>query len=92
MLGELDSHRQKNTAHFSILGFPCGSVGKESTRNVGDLGSTPGLRRSPGEGKGYPLQYSALENSRQNIYSPWGYKESDMTERLSLHFRQKNKT
>ena len=50
MLGELDSHRQKNTAHFSILGFPCGSVGKESTRNVGDLGSTPGLRRSPGEG------------------------------------------
>ena len=47
-----------------ILGFPCGSAGKESACNVGDLGSIPGLRRSPGEGKGYPLQYSGLENSR----------------------------
>ena len=36
---------------------------KESAHNVGDLGSTPGLGRSPGEGKGYPLQYSGLENS-----------------------------
>ena len=44
-------------------GFPCGSDGKESTCNAGDLGSTPGLGRSPGEGKGYPLQYSGLENS-----------------------------
>ena len=42
---------------------PCGSVGKESACNVGDLGSIPGLGRSPGEGKGYPLQYSGLENS-----------------------------
>ena len=42
---------------------PCGSVGKESTYNVGDLGSIPGLGRSPGKGKGYPLQYSGLENS-----------------------------
>ena len=41
-----------------FLGFPCGSAGKESTRNVGDLGLIPGLGRSPGEGKGYPLQYS----------------------------------
>jgi len=45
------------------LGFPCGSAGKESAYNVGGLGSTPGLRRPPGEGKGYPLQYSGLENS-----------------------------
>ena len=45
------------------MGFPCGSAGKESARNVGDLGSIPGLGRSPGEGKGYPLQYSGLENS-----------------------------
>ena len=44
--------------------FPCGSAGKESACNVGDLGSVPGLGRSPGEGKGYPLQYSGLENSR----------------------------
>ena len=45
------------------MGFPCGSAGKESTCNVGDLGSIPGLGWSPGEGKGYPLQYSCLENS-----------------------------
>ena len=45
------------------LGFPCGSVGKESACNVGGLVSIPGLGRSPGEGKGYPLQYSGLENS-----------------------------
>ena len=44
-------------------GFPCSSVGKESTCNAGDLGSIPRLGRSPGEGKGYPLQYSCLESS-----------------------------
>ena len=43
---------------YPIMGFPCGSAGKESARNEGDLGSIPGLGRSPGEGKGYPLQYS----------------------------------
>ena len=47
----------------SHLGFPGGSAGKEFTWNVGDLGSIPGLGRSHGEGKGYPLQYSGLENS-----------------------------
>ena len=52
------------------LGFSGGSAGKESTCNVGDLGLIPGLRRSPGEGKGYPLQYSGLENSMH--YSPLG--------------------
>ena len=45
------------------LGFPFGSAGKESACNAGDLGLFPGLGRSPGEGKGYPLQYSGLENS-----------------------------
>ena len=63
----------------AFLSFPGGSAGKESACNVGDLGSIPGLGRSPGEGKGYPLQYSGLE-------SPWGRKESIRTERLSLHF------
>ena len=48
-------------------GFPCGSAGKESTCSVGDLGSIPGLGRSPGDGKGYPLQYSSLENSMDCI-------------------------
>ena len=49
------------------VGFPCGSSGKESTCNAGDLGSIPGLGRSPGEGKGYPLLYSGLENSMDCI-------------------------
>ena len=50
-----------------FLGFPCGSAGKESACNVGDLGSTPGLGRSPGEGKVYPFQHSGLENSMDYI-------------------------
>ena len=49
------------------MGFPGGSAGKESTYNAGDLGTIPGLGRSPGEGKGYPLQYSCLENSMNYI-------------------------
>ena len=47
----------------SHQGFPSGSDGKVSACNEGDLGSTPGLGRSPGEGNGNPLQYSCLENS-----------------------------
>ena len=50
-----------------FLGFPCGSAGKESTCNVGDLRSIPGLGRCPGEGKSYPLQYPGLENSMDFI-------------------------
>ena len=50
-----------------FLGFPDGSAGKESACNVGDLGWIPGLGRSPGEGKDYPLQYSGLENSMDCI-------------------------
>ena len=50
-----------------FLDFPCGSADKESARNAGNLGSIPGLGRSPGEGKGYPLQYSDLENSMDCI-------------------------
>ena len=60
-----------------FLGFPCGLAGKQSTCNAGDLGSIPGLGRSPGEGKGYLLQYSGLENSMD---SPWDPKELDTTE------------
>ena len=69
------------------VGFPGGSDSKKkkkSTCNAGDLGSIPGLGRSPGGGHGNPLQYSCLENPyRQSslvAYSPWGHKESDMTE------------
>ena len=52
---------------FIIKGFPGGSAGKESPCNVGDLGLIPELGRSLGEGKGYPLQYSGLENSTDCI-------------------------
>ena len=56
------------TLHFRYeamgrKGFPCGSAGREYACNAGDLGSIPGLGRSPGEGKGYPLQYSGLVNA-----------------------------
>ena len=52
---------------FVSKGFPCGSASKESACNAGDLGSIPGLGRSPEEEKGYPLQYSGLENSMYYI-------------------------
>ena len=68
-------HRQRSLGDYSpwgrkesdmneklTLGFPCGSASKESTCNVEDLGSIPGLGRPPGEGKNYPFQYSGLEN------------------------------
>ena len=64
-------------------GFPCGSAGKESTCNAGDLGLIPGLGRSLGEGKYFPLQYSGLQNSMD---SPRGCQELDMTEQLLFHF------
>ena len=77
----LEEPLQKGQAtHSSILGLPYGSAGKETSCNVGDLGSIPRLGRSPGEGKGYPLQYSGLENSMDCI----GCKELDTSEWLSL--------
>ena len=63
------------------------STGKESACSAGDPSSIPGLGRAPGEGTGNPLQYSCLENSMDwNCLgcSPWDYKDSDMTERLTL--------
>ena len=65
-----------------FLGFPGGSAGKESACNVGDLGSIPGLGRSPGEGNGYPLQYSGLKKFR-GLYGPWGRRELETTERAA---------
>ena len=65
------------------MGFSDGSVGKESAYNAGDLGLIPGLGRSTGERKGYPLQDSGLETSTDCIYSPWCRKESGTTEQLS---------
>ena len=72
------------------VGFPGGSNNKESAYNAGDLGSVPGSGRSPGEGNGYPLQYSCLENSMDR--GAWWATYSmvlqrDMTEQLSLSHR-----
>ena len=68
-MGKTHRNREIYTIRYNSvpLGFLCGSAGKESTHNAGDLGSIPGLGRSPGEGKGYPLQYSGLENSIDGI-------------------------
>ena len=65
------------------LGFPCGSAGKESTCSEGDLDSIPGLGRSPGEGKGLPTSFF-WPGEFHGLYSPWGHKESDTAERLSI--------
>ena len=68
------------------MGFPGGSESKEFACNAGHLGLIPGLGRTPGGWHGNPLQYSCLENPTDRGlvgYSPWGLKESDMTEQLS---------
>ena len=76
------------------MGFPHSSYGKESACGAGDKGSIPGSGRSPGKGNGNPLQYPCLENPMDRgvwrTTSPWGRKESDTTERLSLslHYNQ----
>ena len=69
------------------VGFPGSSAGKEFACNAGDLGSIPGLGRSPGERNGHLLKYSCLENphGQRSLagYSPWGRRESDTAEQLS---------
>ena len=70
------------------MGFPGSSAGKNSACNAEDQSFIPGLWRSSGEEIGHPLQYSCLENPHGQrslaVYSPWGNKESDMTEQLSM--------
>ena len=82
-LGQEDPLEKGQATPSSILGLPCGSTGKESARNAGDLGSIPGLGRSSGEGKGYPLQYSGLENSRD--YTVLGVTKNE-TKLRDCHF------
>ena len=62
---DLKSMGSQRTGHdcATFMHFPGGSAGKESACNARDLGSIPGLGRSPGEENGYPLQYSGLDNS-----------------------------
>ena len=73
-----------------VLGFPGSSSGKESTCNAEDPGSIPESGRSPGGGRGNPLEYSCLENPHGQrslgSYSPWGRKESDMTKHSTEWF------
>ena len=95
----LYTHTHTHTPTHTHLGFPGGSDGKESTSNVGDLGSIPESGRSPGGGHGYPFQYSFLENPRGQSSlvgcSPWGRKESDTSEQLSTvcaHMRARTHT
>ena len=67
----------KTRHYFYLWDSPCSSVGKESTCSAGDRGPIPGLGRSPGEGIGYPLQCSCLEDPKDrgpDGYSPWGHK------------------
>ena len=83
--------------YMRIGGFPDGTVERNPPAHAGDARDTgliPGVkkksvsRRSSAVGNGYPLQYSCLENSRQRSlagYSPWGCKESDMTEHTHTH-------
>ena len=61
-LGQEDPLEKNRLPRLVFLGFPGGSACRESTCSAGDPGSILGLGRSPGEGKGYPLQYSGLEN------------------------------
>ena len=92
VLPSLGSHRVRHdwsdlaaaekSSFYCFAWLPWWLTGKESACNVGDLGSIPGMGRSPGEGKGYPLQYSGLENSMD--CKVHGVAESDRTERLSL--------
>ena len=70
-----------NSTYGALLGFPGGSVGKETTCSVGDLGLIPGLGRSPGGGHGNPVQCSSLENPMDR--GAWHHKELDTTERVS---------
>ena len=68
---------------MALLGFPGGSGGQESANIAGDLGSVLGLQRSTGEGNGYPLQFSCLENAmNRGAWQVWGCKESDLTEKV----------
>ena len=86
MLGKIEDRRRRGQQRIKRLD------GKAFVYNAGDLGLIPGLGRSTGGRHGNPLQYSCLENphGQRNLasYSPWGCKESDMTEWLSTHIQE----
>ena len=79
-----------------LKGFPGGSDGKASVYIAGDPGSSPGLGRSPGEGKKWqstPVLLPGKSHGQRSLvgYSLWGHKESDTTERLHFHFHFQSK-
>ena len=73
-----------------FLGFPCGSPGKESACNMGDLGSILGLGRYPGEGKGYPLQYPGLRNSMGCVVQGIAKSQTRLSDLHSLYYKPIN--
>ena len=75
------------TFTFIPLGFQAGSAGKESTCNAGNLGLIPGLTRFPWRRERLPIPVF-WPGEFHGLYSPWGHRESDMTEQLSLSFFQ----
>ena len=83
----MKNKNDEKSLNIQLLGLPRCLSGKESACNVGDLGLIPGLERSTGEGNGYPLQYSGLENPHGEKslegYSPQGCKVLDRTEQVS---------
>ena len=70
------------------MGFPCGSAGKESARNAGDLGLIPGLGRSPGEGKRLPTPVF-WPGEFHGLYGPWGRKELSNFHFTAVHENSK---
>ena len=82
-LGRGDSWKRDRLPIPVFLSFPCASAGKESACSVGGLGSNPGLGRPPGEEKGYPLQYSGLENPMDFIFHG---DAKDRTQLSDFHF------
>ena len=87
-LGQEDALESHSLPTPVFLGFLCGTAGKESAYNVGDLGLIPGLGRSPGEGNGYPLQYSGPENSMDYIVHGV---EKSWTRMSNFHFHFQRK-
>ena len=81
------SHPQPIETLLIMMGFPGDSAGKEPTCNAGDLGLIPGLGRSPGEGKGYPLQYSSLEKSMDCIVHGVAMSQTQL---INFHFSLSN--
>ena len=84
-VGDWNSIPQRGVLNV-LGGFPSSSSGKEYACNAGDPGSIPGLGRSPGEGREWLPTPVFWPGEFHGLYSPWGRKELEMTEQLSLSF------